>query len=101
MSRFKNAAIMGTGSMGPGMGAVLARAGMSVRMYDTSADAIEAAKAMHGLAWGVLEKLETPDQGGGSVSYATDVAEALDGAWTEVLDEDVGGINEAPENVGA
>ena len=30
MSRFKNAAIMGTGSMGPGMGAVLARAGMDV-----------------------------------------------------------------------
>ncbi len=79
MSRFKNVAIMGTGAMGPGMGAVLARAGMAVRMYDTSADAIEAAKAMHGLASGVLEKLETPDQGGGSVSYATDVAEALDG----------------------
>ena len=80
MSKFKNVAIMGTGSMGPGMGAVLARAGMAVRMYDTSADAIEAAKAMHPIAWGVLEKLETPDQGGGSVSYATDVAEALDGA---------------------
>jgi 3-hydroxyacyl-CoA dehydrogenase len=91
MSRFKNAAIMGTGSMGPGMGAVLARAGMSVRMYDTSADAIEAAKAMHGLAWGVLEKLETPDQGGGSVSYATDVAEALEGA--EIVFEAV------PENL--
>jgi len=91
MSRFKNVAIMGTGAMGPGMGAVLARAGMAVRMYDTSADAIEAAKAMHGLAWGVLEKLETPDQGGGSVSYATDVAEALDGA--EIVFEAV------PENL--
>lgn len=91
MSRFKNAAIMGTGAMGPGMGAVLARAGMSVRMYDTSADAIEAAKNMYGLAWGVLEKLETPDQGGGSVSYATDVAEALDGA--EIVFEAV------PENL--
>jgi 3-hydroxyacyl-CoA dehydrogenase len=80
MSRFKNAAVMGTGSMGPGMGAVLARAGIAVRMYDPSAEAIEAAKAMHGLAWGVLDMLETPDQGGGSVSYATDVAEAVDGA---------------------
>ena len=60
-------------------------------MYDTSADAIEAAKAMHGLAWGVLDKLETPDQGGGSVSYATDVAEALDGA--EIVFEAV------PENL--
>ena len=80
MSRFKNVAIMGTGAMGPGMGAVLARAGMAVRMYDVSADAIAAAKNMYGLAWGVLDKLETPDQGGGSVTYATDVAEALDGA---------------------
>lgn len=91
MSRFKKAAIMGTGNMGPGMGAVLARAGMAVSMYDTSADAIEAAKAMHPIAWGVLEKLETPDQGGGSVSYATDVAEALDGA--EIVFEAV------PENL--
>jgi 3-hydroxybutyryl-CoA dehydrogenase/5-formyl-3-hydroxy-2-methylpyridine 4-carboxylate dehydrogenase len=53
---------------------------MSVRMYDTSEAAIEAAKGMYGMAWGVLEKLETPDQGGGSVSYASDVGEALDGA---------------------
>jgi 3-hydroxybutyryl-CoA dehydrogenase/5-formyl-3-hydroxy-2-methylpyridine 4-carboxylate dehydrogenase len=79
MSRFKNVAIMGTGAMGPGMGAVLARAGMAVRMYDTSTDALEAAKNMYGLAWGVLDKLETPDKGGGSVTYASDVAEALGG----------------------
>jgi len=79
MSRFKNVAIMGTGAMGPGMGAVLSRAGMSVRMYDTRPEALEAAKNMYGLAWGVLDKLETPDQGGGSVTYASDVAEALDG----------------------
>lgn len=79
MSRFRNVAIMGTGTMGPGMGAVLARAGMAVRMYDTSAAAIEAARGMYEMAWGVLDKLETVDKGGGSVSYATDVAEALDG----------------------
>lgn len=91
MSRFKNAAVMGTGSMGPGMGAVLARAGMNVRMYDTKSEAIEAAKGMYDMAWGVLDKLETPDQGGGSVSYATDVAEALDGA--EIVFEAV------PENL--
>ncbi len=29
MSRFKNVAVMGTGAMGPGMGAVMARAGMT------------------------------------------------------------------------
>jgi 3-hydroxyacyl-CoA dehydrogenase len=79
MSRFKHVAVMGTGAMGPGMGAVLARAGMAVRMYDTRPEAIEAAKGMYDMAWGVLDKLETPDKGGGSVSYATDLAEALDG----------------------
>ena len=34
---------------------------------------------MYDIAWGVLEKLETPDKGGGSVAYASDMAEALDG----------------------
>ena len=70
---------MGTGTMGPGMGAVLARAGMTARLYDTSTEQLEKAKAMYDIAWGVLEKLETPDKGGGSVAYASDVAEALDG----------------------
>ena len=79
MSRFRNVAIMGTGTMGPGMGAVLARAGMAVRLYDTRPEAIEAARGMVDVAAGVLERLETPDRGGGSVVYATDVAEALDG----------------------
>ena len=80
MSRFKNVAMMGTGAMGPGMAAVMARAGMAVRMYDTRPEAIEAAKGMYDMAWGVLDKLETPDKGGGSVSYASEAAEALDGA---------------------
>jgi 3-hydroxyacyl-CoA dehydrogenase len=79
MSRSRHVAIMGTGTMGPGMGAVLARAGMTVRMYDTRPEAIEAARGMVDVASGVLERLETPDKGGGSISYATDVAEALDG----------------------
>ena len=79
MSRFKNVAVMGTGTMGPGMGAVLARAGMAVRLYDTRPEAIEAARGMVEMATGVLDKLETPDKGGGSVGYVSDVAEALDG----------------------
>jgi 3-hydroxybutyryl-CoA dehydrogenase/5-formyl-3-hydroxy-2-methylpyridine 4-carboxylate dehydrogenase len=79
MSRFRHVAIMGTGTMGPGMGAVLARAGMAVRMYDTRPEAIEAARGMVDVATGVLERLETPDRGGGSVAFVSDVAEALDG----------------------
>ena len=69
MSRFKTVAVMGTGTMGPGMGAVLARAGMAARLYDTSAEQLEKARAMYDIAWGVLDRLETPDKGGGSVAY--------------------------------
>ena len=39
----KRAAVIGTGTMGPGMGAVLARAGIETALYDVSADALERA----------------------------------------------------------
>lgn len=80
MSRFKRVAVMGTGTMGPGMGAVLARAGMDVTLYDTSAEQLEKAKAGYELAWGVLDRLETPVVEGGSVTYCDTVATALAGA---------------------
>lgn len=80
MSRFQRVAVMGTGTMGPGMGAVLARAGMHVTMYDTSAEALERAKAGYDLAWGILDRLETPTVAGGTVSYVSSVADALTGA---------------------
>jgi 3-hydroxybutyryl-CoA dehydrogenase/5-formyl-3-hydroxy-2-methylpyridine 4-carboxylate dehydrogenase len=79
MSRFTRVAVMGTGTMGPGMGAVLARAGMQVTLYDTSAEQLEKAKAGYDLAWGVLDRLETPVVEGGSVAYVSSVAEALAG----------------------
>jgi 3-hydroxybutyryl-CoA dehydrogenase/5-formyl-3-hydroxy-2-methylpyridine 4-carboxylate dehydrogenase len=71
---------MGTGTMGPGMGAVLARAGMQVTLYDTSTEALERARAGYDLAWGVLDRLETPVVEGGTASYASSVADALAGA---------------------
>jgi 3-hydroxybutyryl-CoA dehydrogenase/5-formyl-3-hydroxy-2-methylpyridine 4-carboxylate dehydrogenase len=70
---------MGTGTMGPGIGAVLARAGMSVSLYDTSPEALDKARTMVGIASGVLDKLETPERAGGSITYAADVTSALDG----------------------
>ncbi len=79
MSTFKRAAVMGTGTMGPGMGAVLARAGMQVALFDTSAEALERAKAGYELASGVLDKLGTPTIPGGSVSFVSDAAAALAG----------------------
>ena len=41
MTKYSTVAIMGTGTMGPGMGAVMARAGYRVALYDTSAEALE------------------------------------------------------------
>ena len=77
MSRFSRLAVMGTGTMGPGIGAVLARAGMQVRMYDTSPEALERARVGYDLAWGVLDRLETPTIDGGSASYMNSVADVL------------------------
>jgi 3-hydroxyacyl-CoA dehydrogenase len=37
----RRAAVIGTGTMGPGMGAVLARAGIETALYDVSAEALE------------------------------------------------------------
>jgi 3-hydroxyacyl-CoA dehydrogenase len=75
----KRAAVIGTGTMGPGMGAVLARAGIETALYDVSAEALERAKGGVALAEGVLDRLETPRLGGGGVRYESDLAAALDG----------------------
>ena len=74
----RRAAVIGTGTMGPGMGAVLARAGIAVAMYDVSEEALDRSKAGVGLAEGVLDQLETPRVDGGSVRYTADLADALD-----------------------
>ncbi|MCB0871952.1 MAG: 3-hydroxyacyl-CoA dehydrogenase family protein [Thermoleophilia bacterium] len=79
MTEFKRVAVIGTGTMGPGMGATLARIGIDVAMYDVSAEALERAKGMVGMAEGVLDRLEAPSAPGGSVSYHDDLAAALEG----------------------
>ncbi len=43
MAEFKRAAVIGTGTMGPGMGATLARIGIPTTMYDVSPEALERA----------------------------------------------------------
>ena len=45
MEAVRRAAVIGTGTMGPGMGAVLARAGIETALYDVSAEALERALA--------------------------------------------------------
>ena len=72
----RRAAVIGTGTMGPGMGAVLARAGIAVAMYDVSEEALDRSKAGVGVAEGVLDQLETPPVDGGSIRYTADLADA-------------------------
>jgi 3-hydroxybutyryl-CoA dehydrogenase/5-formyl-3-hydroxy-2-methylpyridine 4-carboxylate dehydrogenase len=64
MTEFQRATIVGTGTMGPGMGAVLARAGLRVSLYDVRSEALERAAGTADIAKGVLERLGVPDKGG-------------------------------------
>jgi 3-hydroxyacyl-CoA dehydrogenase len=80
MAEVERAAVIGTGTMGPGMGAVLARAGIQTALYDVSAEALERAKQGVQLAGGVLERLEVPKTGGGGVRFERELGAALEGA---------------------
>jgi len=73
------ATVVGSGTMGPGIAATLARAGAEVRLYDISDDAIANAQASYSIVKGVLEKVGTPLVEGGSVSFGTDLDAALAG----------------------
>ena len=53
MSELNRATILGTGTMGPGMGAVLARAGLQVTLFDINPEALERAAGMVGIVGGV------------------------------------------------
>lgn len=80
MAEIGRAAVIGTGTMGPGMGAVLARSGITTALYDVSAEALGRAEAGVQMAAGVLDRLEAPKADGGSVQFETELAAALDGA---------------------
>ncbi|MEX0700362.1 MAG: 3-hydroxyacyl-CoA dehydrogenase NAD-binding domain-containing protein [Acidimicrobiia bacterium] len=66
---YKTVAVVGTGTMGPGMGAVMASAGARMTLFDLDPAALERAKAGVALARGVLDKLEVVDHGG-TVSFS-------------------------------
>jgi 3-hydroxyacyl-CoA dehydrogenase len=80
MAAVRRAAVIGTGTMGPGIGAVLARAGIETALYDVSADALERARGGAELAGGVLERLDAAAEEGGSLRFEGDLASALEGA---------------------
>jgi 3-hydroxyacyl-CoA dehydrogenase len=77
MSVPKVAAVIGAGTMGPGMAAVLARAGSEVRLYDISAEVLERAKGSCQMAAGALDRVGAPGAPGGSVAFEPDLGTAL------------------------
>jgi 3-hydroxyacyl-CoA dehydrogenase len=79
MGELTRAAIIGTGTMGPGMGAVLARAGIQTALYDVSAEALERARTGVAMAEGALERLDAVKADGGGITYESDLATALAG----------------------
>lgn len=80
MADVRRAAIIGTGTMGPGMGAVLARAGIDTALYDVSAEALERARGAVELASGVLERLDAARADGGGIRFESELDAALEGA---------------------
>lgn len=72
------AAIIGMGTMGPGMAATLARAGISVRCYDVSEAARDRAPRETATASDVLDRINGgPAPSPGTVSVHGDLAEAV------------------------
>jgi len=74
------AAVIGLGTMGPGIAATLARAGLMVTAFD--ADAGQRAKAPKGfeIAAGVLTRLGLPDRSAGEIAIMDSLAECVGGA---------------------
>lgn len=78
----RTVAILGMGTMGPGMAARLARGGMDVAATDVSADAIERARGLLPVCDATLDQLgiAVPADGPGTVRFVGDAAEAVAGA---------------------
>ena len=70
MSVPKVAAVIGAGTMGPGMAAVLARAGSEVRLYDISGEVLGRARGGYDLATGALDRVEAASAPGGRQNAA-------------------------------
>jgi 3-hydroxyacyl-CoA dehydrogenase len=79
MTAVKRAAVIGTGTMGPGMGAVLERAGVEVALYDVSEEQLEKARPGVALARSVLDRLGGDGSGAAELRFEPDLAAALDG----------------------
>jgi 3-hydroxybutyryl-CoA dehydrogenase/5-formyl-3-hydroxy-2-methylpyridine 4-carboxylate dehydrogenase len=75
-------ALIGLGTMGPGIAARLARGGIAVRGHDRAPAAIARAKAQIALAEGVLDRLgiAAPAGRAGAITFHEELADAVAGA---------------------
>lgn len=80
MSIAKVCAVIGAGTMGPGMAATLARAGSQVRVFDISEEVISRARGMYDMASQALDRVAAVSAPGGSVTWELNLAAALSGA---------------------
>ncbi|MDQ0317412.1 5-formyl-3-hydroxy-2-methylpyridine 4-carboxylate 5-dehydrogenase [Amorphus orientalis] len=78
----KRVALVGLGTMGPGIAARMARGGLEVIATDTSGAAIERARAMLPVVRTVMDRLgiEPPPEGEAEIRFATGLREAVEGA---------------------
>ena len=75
------AAVVGLGTMGPGIAATLARAGMSVNAFDPIAEARDKAPDAAALAGQILGRLDVPDRGNGAgIKICESLAACVEGA---------------------
>jgi 3-hydroxybutyryl-CoA dehydrogenase/5-formyl-3-hydroxy-2-methylpyridine 4-carboxylate dehydrogenase len=76
----RNAAVIGLGTMGPGIAATLARAGMKVTAFDLDAGRRDKAPAAFAAAAGVLSALNVADQGAHVIAVHDDLGACVAGA---------------------
>jgi 3-hydroxybutyryl-CoA dehydrogenase/5-formyl-3-hydroxy-2-methylpyridine 4-carboxylate dehydrogenase len=78
----RKAAIVGLGTMGPGMAVRLARGGITVGGYDKSAASVERARQQIPLAEGVLDRIgiAPPGSGPGTIHIHDTLTAAVEGA---------------------
>ncbi|MGH6932778.1 MAG: 3-hydroxyacyl-CoA dehydrogenase NAD-binding domain-containing protein [Dongiaceae bacterium] len=102
------AAVIGLGTMGPGIAATLSRAGLAVRAFDNDADRRGLARAGVAAASAILASLGMPDRSGGAaVEVSETLADCVAGAdlvletVPENLDLKIGVFQAIEEKVGA
>ncbi len=84
-SGINKVAVVGAGTMGPGMAATFARNGFDTALYDVKPEQLEKAKGAVDFVYTILTgggfmTAEDADAGRGRITHTTDLAEALTGA---------------------